>query len=49
MYSKAKNLLALRVKMERVCELLEDITIFAQMISSMYYFDPDIEQSILTR
>ena len=38
---------AVRVKIERVCALLGEITIFAQMISNMYSFD--IAQSILTR
>ena len=28
--------------------LLEEITIFAQMISNVYSFDPDLAQSILT-
>ena len=40
---------AVRVEIERVCALLEEITFFAQLISNMYFFDTDIAQSILTR
>ena len=40
---------AVRVKIEQVCAFWEEITIFSQMISNMYSFDPDIAQSILTR